>query len=103
MGCSGGHAKGGGEQMAAKLTAARMDELRDLVIKGPDPKLHKVIRWRRIDLRAEVRHRFSVTVSVRTIGKWLRKPRLTRLQLRPHHPKKDAAAQEAFKKTSVPT
>jgi hypothetical protein len=37
----------------------------------------------------------------RTIGKWLRKLKLTRLQPRPHHPKADASAQEAFKKTSV--
>ena len=36
-------------------------------------------------------------------GKWLRKMQLTRLQARPFHPKRDAEAQEAFKKTSVPT
>jgi len=75
-----------------------MDELRELVVKGPDPKVHKVIRWRCLDLRAEVKRRFSVMVAERTIGKWLRKMRLTRLQARPFHPKKDAAAQEAFKK-----
>jgi hypothetical protein len=34
----------------------------------------------------------------RTIGKWLHKLKLTQLQPRPHHPKKDAATQEAFKK-----
>ena len=32
----------------------------------------------------------------------LRTLKLTRLQPRPCHPKKDAAAQETFKKTSVP-
>lgn len=87
--------------MAAKLTVTQMNELRDLVIKGPDPEVHKIIRWRCVDLRAEVQRRFSVSVCERTIGKWLRKLRLTRLQPRPHHPKKDAAAQEAFKKTSA--
>jgi transposase len=86
---------------AAKLTAAQMAELRELVVAGPDPKIHKVIRWRCIDLRAEVTRRFAVTVPERTIGKWLRKLRLSQLQPRPYHPKKDAAAQEAFKKTSV--
>ena len=84
-----------------KLTPAQMAELRALVIAGPDRKVHKVIRWRCVDLRAEVARRFSVTVPERTIGKWLRKLKLTQLQPRPHHPKKDAAAQEAFKKTSV--
>jgi transposase len=87
---------------APKLTQAQMAELRELVIAGPDPDVHKVIRWRCVDLCAEVARRFSVTVPERTIGKWLRKLKLTRLQPRPHHPKKDAAAQEAFKKTSVP-
>jgi transposase len=75
-----------------------MAELRDLVIAGPDPKTHKVIRWRCLDLRAEVTRRFAVTVPERTIGKWLRKLKLTQLQPRPYHPRKDAAAQEAFKK-----
>src|SRR5271165_5429874 len=82
---------------APKLTEAQMAELRELVIAGPDPKTHKVIRWRCVDLRAEVSRRFAVTVPERTIGKWLRKLNLTRLQPRPYHPKKDAAAQEAFK------
>ena len=88
---------------APKLTQAQMDELRELVVKGPDPKVHKVIRWRCLDLRAEVKRRYAVTVTERTVGKWLRKMRLTRLQARPFHPKKDAEAQEAFKKTLVPT
>jgi transposase len=84
-----------------KLTAAQMAELRELVVAGPDPQKHQVVRWRCVDLRAEVTRRFSVTVPERTIGKWLRKLKLTRLQPRPYHPKKDEAAQEAFKKTSV--
>lgn len=87
---------------APKLTAEQMAELRDLVVGGPDPTLHHVVRWRCVDLRTEVARRFSVTVEERTIGKWLRKLELTRLQPRPYHPKKDIAAQEAFKKTSLP-
>ena len=50
--------------------------------------------------REEVARRFTVEVTERTIGKWLRKLGLTRLQPRPFHPKKDEAAQETFKKTS---
>ena len=76
-----------------------MAELKALVLKGPDPEKNNVVRWRCVDLRDEVAERFDVTVSERTIGKWLRKLGLTRLQPRPFHPKKDAAAQEAFKKT----
>ncbi len=85
-----------------KLTAAQMQELRELVIAGPDPKVHHVVRWRLVDLRDEVARRFGVTVQERAIGKWLRKLDLTRLQPRPYHPKKEPAAEEAFKKTSAP-
>jgi transposase len=75
-----------------------MQQLRELVLAGPDPQVHKVMRWRCVDLRDEVARRFAVTVDEDTIGRWLRKLKLTRLQPRPYHPKKDAAAQEAFKK-----
>jgi transposase len=81
---------------APKLSEAQMSELRGLVLAGPDPKTHKVVRWRCLDLREEVIQRFSVTVPERTIAKWLRKLKLTRLQPRPFHPKSDGAAQEGF-------
>jgi len=84
----------------ALLTPAQMVELKELTIKGPDPETDNVVRWRCVDLCAEVARRFTVTVSEGTMGKWLRKAGLTRLQPRPFHPKKDEAAQEAFKKTS---
>jgi transposase len=82
------------------LTAEQQAELKALVIKGPDPAHHKVVRWRCADLREEITRLYSVEVDERTVGKWLRKLNLTRLQPRPYHPKKDAEAQEAFKKTS---
>ncbi len=79
-----------------------MDELRELVVAGPDAAVHQVVRWRCVDLRDEVSRRFAVTVSERTIGKWLRKLKLTRLQPRPYHPKKDAQAEDLFKRVSAP-
>jgi transposase len=82
------------------LTAEQMTELRQLVLDGPDPAVHRVIRWRCVDLCEEVARRFSVTVNVGTVGKWLNAMGLTRLQPRPFHPKKDEAAQATFKKTS---
>lgn len=80
------------------LTAAQMAELKATVLKGPDPEKHGVVRWRCVDLREEVARRFTVEVTDRTIGKWLRKLDLPRLQPRPFHPKKDEAAQSALKK-----
>jgi transposase len=82
------------------LNADQMAELKAIVLNGPDPAKHGVVRWRCVDLRGEVIRRFGVEVTEGTIGKWLRKLDLTRLQPRPYHPKKDEAAQEDFKKTS---
>ena len=82
------------------LTVAQKAELRELVIRGPDPAVHKVVRWRCADLRAEVARRWSVEVHESTIGAWLGEMGLTRLQPRPVHPKKDPAAEATFNKTS---
>ena len=56
-----------------KLTVAQMEELRAVVLAGPDPTVHHVVRWRCGDLRDEVARRFGVTVQERAIGKWLSK------------------------------
>jgi transposase len=83
------------------LTDKQMAELKALVLRGPDPAVHKVVRWRCLDLQAEVARQFAVEVHESTIGKWLHQLRFTRLQPRPYHPKKVAEAEETFKKTSL--
>src|SRR4051812_18934028 len=75
-----------------------MAEFHDWVLADPDPEQEQVVRWRCKDLRAAVHRRFGVSVDERTIGKWLHRFEMRRLQPRPFHPKKGAAAQEAFKK-----
>jgi hypothetical protein len=75
-----------------------MAQFRELVVNGPDPEIDKVVRGRCSDLREKIADVFSVSVHKRTVAKWLRELELTRLQPRPFHPKKDAAAQEVFKK-----
>jgi transposase len=82
------------------LNEAQMAELRSLVLEGPDLERNGVVRWRCADLRAEIAARWSVTLTEGTVGKLLHRLRMTRLQPRPYHPKKDTAAQESFKKTS---
>lgn len=81
------------------LTKEQMQELKTIVMNGPDLETHKVVRWRCCDLREEIASRYEVEVHERTVGKLLRRVGLTRLQPRPSHPKKDPTAQEAFKKT----
>src|SRR5215213_7897074 len=69
-----------------------------LVVAGPDPERNTVVRWRCVDLRTEIARRFGIEVHQSTVSEWLHQLGLTRLQPRPYHPKKDAAAQEAYKK-----
>ena len=85
---------------APALTAEQMAELKAMVLEGPDPAVHKVVRWRCLDLQAELARRFAVEVHASTIGKWLHRLGFARLQPRPCHPKKVAEAEQAFKKTS---
>ena len=59
-----------------------------------------VVRWRCVDLCDQIAERFDVEVHERTVGKLLRRMGLSRVQPRPHNPKRDLDAQEAFKKTS---
>lgn len=79
------------------LNEAQMAELKEMVIKGPDPEKDGVVRWRCVDLRAKIASHFAVTFHKRSVAKLLCRLKLTRLQPRPYHPKKDAAAQESFK------
>ena len=85
------------------LSEGQMAELKGVVLAGPDLARDGVVRWRCCDLQGVIAERFGVTVHERTVGKLLRRLRLTRLQPRPHNPKRDEAAQGVFKKTSLPS
>lgn len=83
-----------------RLSAEQLAELAALVEAGPDPAQHKVVRWRRVDLQAEIATRFGVTLHERSVGKILRRLSFRRLSVRPQHPKSKPEDQETFKKTS---
>ena len=86
----------------AALSAEQMQELEGLVLAGPDLKRDGVVRWRCVDLRAQIKVRFKVDLHERTVGKLLHKLKMIRLQPRPFHPKSDPKAQEAYKKLCTP-
>src|ERR1700694_3653890 len=94
----GGPARCGGRPPA--LTSEQMAELRGLVLAGPDPARDGVVRWRCVDLCDQIAERFDVEVHERTVGTLLQRMGLSRVQPRPHNPKRDLDAQETFKKTS---
>jgi transposase len=85
-----------------RLNAAQLAELAQLVEAGPDVAVHGVVRWRCVDLQAEIKARFDVDLSERQVGRLLGQLKFTRLSVRPRHPQADEAAQQAFKKTSPP-
>jgi hypothetical protein len=79
-----------------------MGKLWSMVLEDPDLERNKVVRWRCADLQVEIAALWSVSMAERTVGKLLRRLRMTRLQPRPNHPKKDAVTQEILKDTSPP-
>ena len=83
-----------------KLTSEQTAALGKLVEAGPDPAVHGVGRWRRVDLRDELERQFGVVLHERSVGKVLRRLGYRRLSVRPRHPEANEEAQEAFRKTS---
>jgi transposase len=83
-----------------KLTAEQRMALSEMVEAGPDPAVHGVVRWRRVDLRDELRRKFGVMLHERSVGKVLQRLGYRRISVRPRHPESDEQAQQAFKKTS---
>ena len=84
-----------------KLTPEQTAAFAAWVEAGPDPARHGVVRWRRVDLRDELRRQFGVELHERSVGKVLAKLGYRRLSVRPRHPETDEEAQAAFKKTSA--
>ena len=80
------------------LTPKQDEELYKIAVKGPDLDKDGVVRWRCVDLVKQSVSRFNVPeMHPSTMAKWLHRLRLRKLTARPFHPKKDEAAQQAFK------
>lgn len=86
----------------ARLTPEQRAELAGWVRQGPGLERQGVVRWRRLDLAAEIARHFGIQLAERSVGRLLRRLGFSRVSVRPYHPQKDAEAQEAFKKTSLP-
>ena len=82
-----------------RLTQTQLQDLDAAIEEGPDIAVHKVVRWRCVDLKDVIKDRFDVEVSERHVGRLLKRRGYRRLSVRPRHPKTDEAAQSAFKKT----
>jgi transposase len=82
-----------------RLSPEQEAEVAQWVRQGPTLSEDRVVRWRRIDLAGKIEKRFGVRLAERSVGSLLRRLGFRRLSVRPHHPRKDIAVQEAFKKT----
>jgi transposase len=89
----------GGRGAKPRLSLKQQTQFVGWVEAGPNLEKDGVVRWRCSDLKARVEGEFGVKLHVRTIGRYLNIHGFRRLCVRPEHPKTDAAAQEAFKKT----
>jgi len=85
----------------SRLSDAQLTELRDIVEAGPDPEVHGVVRWRRIDLAQVIKERFGAVYSERGISALLARLSFSRITGRPQHPAQDPKVIESFKKTSA--
>jgi transposase len=85
---------------ACKLTAEQLAELGEIVEIGPDPESDGVVRWRRVDLRDLIRHRYGVRYHERSVSRLLHALGFSHVSARPRHPEQEAEALETFKKTS---
>jgi transposase len=81
-----------------KLSQGQMASLKALVLRGPDPAIDRVERWRIVDLCRVVEERWGVTYSETGMLRLLWSLDLSHRKTRPLHPKADPRAQEAFKK-----
>src|SRR3954454_24883383 len=75
-----------------RLTAEQEAELVTAVERGPDPDRDRVVRWRRVDLKALIEARYGVALHERSVGKVPRRLGFSRVSVRPRHPRADEAS-----------
>ena len=83
-----------------KLNSEQKLGLKEIALKGPDPAIDGVVRWRCRDLARVVEAKFGVKVDEDTIGRTLRQMGLSHISARPRHPEQKADAIEIFQKRS---
>lgn len=84
----------------SRLDAEQKTQLREIVLKGPDPAKDGIVRWRCCDLQELIGQEYGVSYHERYIGRLLRRLGLSYITGRPRHAKGDPQKQEEFKKTS---
>lgn len=76
------------------LNEQQLAELDQVVKTPPDPVAEGVVRWRLIDLKAQIAKRFGIEISERSVGRILKARGFRKLSARPRHPEADEASQQ---------
>ncbi len=82
----------------SRLSEDQLEQLRQIVLDGPDVEAAGLSAWTLAELCREVEARWRVHYHEGHMSKLMRKLGLSRQKARPSHPKADAAAREAFAK-----
>jgi transposase len=86
-----------------RLAPEEEAELVAAILRGPDVDADGCCAWTRSDLCRWLATRFGKTYHPSSMTRVLRRLNFSRQKARPHHPKRDAEAQERFKKGGLPT
>ena len=86
----------------ARLAQARQGLVAGWIETGADLGRDGMIRWRRLDVARRLEAEFGTAMSEQSVGKLLRRLGFSRISVRPRHPKHDACAQDAHKRTLPP-
>ena len=86
-----------------RLTADEEAALAAVIIAGPEPERDGVCAWTRADHVRWLEERFAKTYHPSSVTRVLRRMGFSRQKARPSHPRRDAEAQERFKKGGFAT
>lgn len=84
-----------------RLSEGQQAALKAYILRRPDPERDGVSAWRLVDLCDHVEQRYGVRYSLWGMSCLLDRLNLSRQKTRPSHPKGDATAQAAFKKSAA--
>jgi transposase len=85
---------------SCRLSVEQKAELAALVEAGPEREVDGVVRWRRVDLKREIKKRYGVDYHERHVGTLLKQLGFSHISARPRSPGQDAETMATFKKTS---
>ena len=91
------------ERPLRRLSPTEEAELAAVILRGPDPDADGCCAWTRADLCRWLETRHGKTYHPSSMTRVLRRLDFSRQKARPHHPRRDVEAQQAFKKGGSPS